>query len=84
MRSSWLVAADRLVNGVLSELPPFAEPGGVDEEAEGSAILALILAACFAAFSARRFCFDEDGAIAMVGRRKRKKIRAIDDTETSI
>lgn len=61
-RSSWLVAADKLVNGVLSELPPFVEPGGVDEEIEGSAAL-LTLEACFAAFSARRFCFDAEGAI---------------------
>jgi len=46
------------------------EPGGVDEEKEGSPALALTLAACFAAFSARRFCFDEEGGIA-VGRTKK-------------
>jgi hypothetical protein len=40
------------------------EPGGVDEETEKSAELAL--AACFAAFSARRFCFDAEGGIAVV------------------
>jgi hypothetical protein len=38
------------------------EPGGVDEEIEKSA---LALAACFAAFSARRFCFDAEGGIAV-------------------
>ena len=67
--SSWLVAADKLVNGVLSELPPF-EPGGVDEETEKSATLEFALAACFAAFSARRFCFEAEGGIAM-GRTKK-------------
>jgi hypothetical protein len=36
----------------------------VDEETEKSAGLALALAACFAAFSARRFCFDAEGGIA--------------------
>lgn len=70
VRSSWLVAADRLVKGVLSELPPFVEPGGVDEVTDESIGLALTLAACFAAFSARRFCFDADGGIA-VARRER-------------
>jgi hypothetical protein len=43
------------------------EPGGVDEE---KSALALALAACFAAFSARRFCFDAEGGIA-VGRTKK-------------
>jgi len=47
----------------LSELPPFVDPGG-DEEKEGSVALATALAACFAAFSARRFCFDAEGGMA--------------------
>jgi hypothetical protein len=69
VRSSWLVAADRLVKGVLIELPPFVEPGGVDEVIDDSAKLALALAACFAAFSAKRFCFDADGGIVVAVRR---------------
>ena len=68
VRSSWLVAADRLVKGVLSELPPFVEPGGVSEVTDESTGLALALAACFAAFSARRFCFDADGGIVVARR----------------
>ena len=74
VRSSWLVAADRLVSGVLTELPPllppFVEPGGVDELTEEPIVLDL--AACLAAFSARRFCFDADGG--MVVRREMEKI----------
>lgn len=57
----------------MSELPPFVEPGGVDEVTDESTGLALALAARFAAFSARRFCFDTDtdcGGIA-VARRER-------------
>jgi len=46
------------------ELPPFVEPGGVDEVTEN----VLDLAACLAAFSARRFCFDADGGIVVVRR----------------
>ena len=67
VRSSWLVAAERLVMGVLSELPPFVEPGGVVEEIDGSRPVAL--AACFAAFSARRLCFDADGGMMVVKRK---------------
>jgi hypothetical protein len=59
-----------LVKGVLIELPPFAEPGGVEDVTDGSAGLMLALAACFAAFSARRFCFDADGGIAVVREEK--------------
>lgn len=68
VRSSWLVAADRLVMGVLIELPPFVEPGGEDDS-----VGLLALAACFAAFSAKRFCFDADGIT--VGRRVREWVR---------
>jgi hypothetical protein len=64
VRSSWLVAAERLVKGVLSELPPFVEPGGVVEEIDGSR--PVVLAACFAAFFARRLCFDVDGGMMVV------------------
>jgi len=45
------------------ELPPFVEPGGVDEVREEATVLAL--AACLAAFSARRFCFDADGGMVV-------------------
>lgn len=60
VRSSWLVAADMLVSGVLKVLP-LVDPAGVDVDVDASAPLAF--AACFAAFSARRFCFEREGAI---------------------
>jgi hypothetical protein len=49
----------------------------VDEDTEKSAGL-LALAACFAAFSARRFCFDAEGGIAVdaVGRTKKESVSA--------
>ena len=63
LRSSWLVAADMLVSGVLVALP-LMEPVGVDVLVDASASLpALFFADCFAAFSASRFCFDAEGAI---------------------
>lgn len=71
VRSSWLVAADRLDIGVLMELPPFVEPVGVDEVTEE--LILLDLAACLAAFSARRFCFDADGG--MVVRRETDRLK---------
>ena len=49
------------------ELPPFVDPGGVEEVTEEA-----ILEACLAAFSARRFCFDADGG--MVVRRETEMI----------
>ena len=49
-----------LVNGVLKALP-LVDPAGVDVDVDASAPLAF--AACFAAFSARRFCFEREGAI---------------------
>ena len=61
VRSSWLVAADMLVRGVLTELPPLTEPVGVDVLVDAS--VPLFFADCFAAFSARRFCFDAEGAM---------------------
>lgn len=53
-----LCAADKLVIGVLASLAS-VEPGGVEP------VVVLPFADCFAAFSARRFCFDNDtfGAI---------------------
>jgi hypothetical protein len=81
VRSSWLVAADRLVNGVLTALPPLVEPVGVDE-AESSTPLALTLAACLAAFSASRFCFEADGGIAVRERERREeKKKAIESID---
>ena len=68
VRSSLLVAADMLVSGVLIVLPallPFTEPFGVSVEPDVVAS-DLPLAACFAAFSASRFCFDADGAMVVV------------------
>ena len=63
VRSSWLVAADMLVSGVLVALP-LMEPVGVDVLVDASVSLpALFFADCFAAFSASRFCFDAEGAI---------------------
>jgi hypothetical protein len=61
-RSSVLFAADRLVMGVLIVLPPLTEPVGVDVDVEASVPL-LIAADFFAAFSARRFCLDAEGAM---------------------
>jgi hypothetical protein len=48
----------------------------VDEETEKSAALALALAACFAAFSARRFCFDAEVGGIVVGRAKNELVSA--------
>ena len=58
--SSWLPAALRLVSGVFSALP-FTEPEGVDVDVD-----AVPPADFFAAFSARRFCFDAEGAMVVV------------------
>ena len=73
VRSSLLVAADMLVSGVLIVLPallpallPFTEPFGVSVDPDVVAS-DLPFAACFAAFSARRFCFDAEGGM-VVGR----------------
>lgn len=57
VKSSALVAAERLVNGVL--VLPATDPAGVDPDV----VPPLSLAACFAAFSASRFCLDAEGAI---------------------
>lgn len=61
-RSSWLVAADMLVRGVLVELP-LTEPVGVEAEVES--VKPLLCADFFAAFSARRFCFEAEGAMVV-------------------
>jgi hypothetical protein len=71
VRSPTLDAAERLVNGVLSALP-LVEPLGVDVEVEGS----LALAACLAAFSANRFCFEADFGGIVVERKIQKAEKA--------
>lgn len=61
-----LVAADLLVSGVFTELPPLTEPDGVVVDVP--VMLAspfLAFDDCFAAFSAKRFCFDAEGAIIL-------------------
>lgn len=58
-RSSVLVAALLPLRGVLKALP-LTEPVGVEVEVDASP---LIPADFFAAFSARRFCFDAEGAM---------------------
>lgn len=62
-----LFAAETLVSGVLAALPK-ADPVGV--EADG-VVSPCCLDACFAAFSASRFCFDAEGGISG----KRRKTR---------
>jgi len=57
LRSSVLPAADMLVRGVFTELPP-TDPVGVDVLVDEEP--PFCLAACLAAFSARRFCLDAD------------------------
>lgn len=81
VRSSVLVAADKLVSGVLIVLPvllPFTELGvPVEPDVVASDLL---LADCFAAFSARRFCFAADAGGMVVGReevRARVALRAL-------
>jgi hypothetical protein len=62
--SSVLVAADKLVSGVLTELPPLTDPVGVvvvvDVVDDASCVEPFCFAACLAAFSANRFCLDAD------------------------
>jgi len=60
VKSSVLFAALMLVMGVLEVLPPLTEPAGVEVEVE---VLPARPAFFFAAFSARRFCFEAEGAI---------------------
>ena len=50
----------RLVKGVM--VPPFTEPAGVEVDVEASVGPAAFF---FAAFSARRFCFDAEGGIVV-------------------
>lgn len=57
LRSSILAEADTFVRGVFAELPA-TDPVGVDVVVDEAP--AFCLAACLAAFSARRFCFDAD------------------------
>lgn len=58
-RSSVLPAADKLVRGVFVELP-LTDPAGVDVVVVVDEAAPFCLAACLAAFSARRFCLDAD------------------------
>lgn len=62
--SSVLVAADRLVRGVFVALP-FTDPVWlvVPVVVDVESCTPLLFAACLAAFSANRFCFDADGGI---------------------
>lgn len=60
VRSSVLFAAETLVSGVLAALPK-ADPVGVEVDV---AVSLCCFAACFAAFSARRFCFDAEGGMS--------------------
>lgn len=55
-----LFAADMLVSGVLTALPK-ADPVGVEADV---AVSLCCFAACFAAFSARRFCLDDEGGMS--------------------
>ena len=77
LRSSWLVAADMLVRGVAAVLP-FVEPAGVEPVVEDASLspLDLTFADCLAAFSARRFCFEAEGAMKFVksGGRGQKRV----------
>ena len=72
VRSSWLVAALRLVNGVALALPPYALVPSVGVLVPVPVVSVAVsegrdapfdLAACFAAFSASRFCLDAEGGI---------------------
>jgi len=54
-----LLSPDMLVSGVFV---PLTEPVGVELEGESEPVVATP-AFFFAAFSARRFCFDAEGAI---------------------
>ena len=65
-----------LVRGVAAVLP-FVEPAGVEPVVEDASLspLDLTFADCLAAFSARRFCFEAEGAmkfvkVAVVGKRE--------------
>jgi hypothetical protein len=62
VKSSELLAALTLVSGVLVALPPLTESAGVDVDEE----LVPKPAFFFAAFSARRFCFEAEGGMVQV------------------
>ena len=69
LRSSVLHAADKLVRGVVAKLP-LTDPVGVDVAVDEP--VAFCLAACLAAFSARRFCLDADWGGILVSSRERE------------
>lgn len=62
-----LFAAETLVSGVLAALPK-ADPVGVEVDVPVSLCC---FAACFAAFSASRFCFDVEGGMSEERRKTR-------------
>ena len=63
LKSSVLPAADTFVRGVLTPTDPVGVDVAVDEPTP------FCLAACLAAFSARRFCLDADwGGMSMSSR----------------
>lgn len=66
VRSSWLPAAERLVSGVPVALP-LTESAGVEMDVAVESVVdaPFPLAACLAAFSASRFCFDAEGAMVV-------------------
>lgn len=64
VKSSVLVAAERLVSGVFVALPLVDPDGVVPVGVDAVSLAPLLFAACFAAFSASRFCFDADGGIS--------------------
>lgn len=59
VRSSRLPAADKLVNGVFVALPPLTDVVGVEVD-----VPLVPREAALAAFSAKRFCLDAEGAIS--------------------
>lgn len=73
VRSSLLPAALTLVSGVFF---PFVLPPALVVPVPVVSDAPLALDACFAAFSARRFCFADDGGIVVGGERK-KSVRAV-------
>lgn len=70
VRSSLLPAALTLVSGVFF---PFVLPPALVVPVPVVSDAPLALDACFAAFSARRFCFADDGGIVVGGEEKKER-----------
>src|SRR5258708_9201037 len=72
--SSWLALADRLLIGVVAGLP-FSESAGVEPVVVTVLpwVLLFALRAAFAAFSAKRLCFEADGVDAGIVKREEKE-----------